>query len=69
MEYSATDPSRFVPLLVGPTNYGPIGMNSSFDFLEVFAIQCSTYVPNRGLHMYPTDGHVLSPVFISMDRW
>ena len=58
MEYSVTDPSRFVPLL-----------ESSFDFLEVFAIQCSTYVPNRWLHMYPMDGHVLSPVFISMDRW
>jgi len=69
MEYFAIDPSRFVPLLVGPANYGPIRMNSSFDFLEVLANQWFTYMPNGWLHMYPTDGHILSSVFIPTDRW
>ena len=69
MEYSATDLSRYVSLMVGPANYEPVGMNSSFDFLEVFANQCSTYVPNGWLHMYLTDGHVLSSIFILTDIW
>ena len=69
MEYSATDPSRFMPLLVGPANYGPVKMNSSFDFLKVFANQCYAYVPNEWLCMYLMDGHILSSVFILMDRW
>ena len=43
MEYLATDLSGYVPLLVGPANYKPIGMNSSFDFLEVSVNQCSMY--------------------------
>ena len=68
MEYSATDPSRFVPLLVELASYGPIRMNSSFDFLEAFANQYTMYVPNRWLHMYLMDGHILSSVFIPTNR-
>ena len=67
MKYSATNPSGHVPLLEGPTtNYKHIRKNSSFDFLEVSVNKCSTYVPNGWLHIYPTDGHVLSSVFIPM---
>ena len=68
MEYFAIDLSGYVPLMVGPAHYKPVRMNSSFDFLEAFANQYTTYVPNRCLHMYLMDGHVLSSVFILTNR-
>ena len=69
MEYFATDPLGYMPLLVGLANYEPVGMNSSFNFLEVSAGQCSTYVSDRWLHKYPTNGHVLSFVLIPTGGW
>ena len=69
MEYFATDLSGYVPLMVGPANYEPVRMNSSFDFLIVSANQCSTYMLDGWLYMYSTDGHVLSSVFILTNGW
>ena len=69
MEYSATNSSGYMPLLVGHANYWPVRMNSSFNFLEVSTNQCLTYVPERWLHMYSIDGHVLSSIFLPTHGW
>ena len=67
MEYFAIDLSRFVPFLVGPANYRLARMNSSFDLLEVFANQCSMYVPNGWLRIYLTNCHILTSVYQQID--
>ena len=68
MEYFAIDLSRFVPFLVVPANYRLAGMNSSFDLLEVFANQCSMYVPN-GMVAYLLDEWSHLNLRIPTDRW
>ena len=61
MEYSAIDLSRFVPLLVGLANYDPSRWTPHLTSLKSLQISAP--------RMYPTDGHILSSVFISTDRW